>query len=188
MTKDQAQALVKLLLGEYLGEDAEREGLLRTPERVIKSWGHLYGGYDQDPAEILSTTFDSGGLDQMVVLRDIEFYSMCEHHMLPFFGRAHVAYIPNGRVVGVSKIARLVDCYARRLQIQERLAQQIATGLMDALHPQGVAVVIKARHLCMVARGVEKQNSEMVTSVMLGLFREDVKARAEAVRLFGEAV
>jgi len=171
-----------------LGEDPDREGLVDTPKRVRKSWAKLYGGYKENPGDILQTTFNNDGVDQLVALRNIEFFSTCEHHMLPFFGTAHIAYIPNGRVVGISKLARLVECYSRRLQIQERLTQQIADAIMSHLDAQGVAVVMKAKHFCMVARGVEKQHSEMVTSAMLGIFRDDPKARGEAVRLFSSEV
>lgn len=166
---------------EYIGEDWEREGLKDTPKRVLRSWQHLFGGYKQDPKEILTTSFQGDGYDQMVLLRNVEVFSTCEHHMLPFFGTASIGYLPGekGRVVGVSKLARLVEVYARRLQIQERLTRQIAHALNEATAAAGVAVIIKARHLCMVARGVEKQHSDMVTSTMLGSFRTQEATRAE---------
>lgn len=172
-------AVIRLL--EYLGEDSTREGLRDTPKRVIKSWDRLYGGYHQNPRDVLSRSFSSDGYDEMICLRDIEFYSMCEHHMLPFLGKAKVAYIPgeSGRVVGISKLARLVECFARRLQIQERMTQQIAQTIEEVLEPRGVAVEIEAQHLCMVARGVEKQNSIMVTRSLLGAFRDQPATRQE---------
>jgi GTP cyclohydrolase I len=153
-----------------IGDDPQREGLLKTPERVIKSWDKLYGGYREDPAEVLQTVFVEGSCDEMVILKDIEFYSTCEHHMLPFFGRCHIGYIPAGRVVGISKLARLLEVYARRLQIQERLTTQIAESLIEHLTPKGVMVIMEAQHFCMTARGVEKQDSIMVTSAMRGVF------------------
>ena len=161
-----------------IGEDPAREGLQDTPKRVVKSWSELFAGYDQNPAAILERDFAGGGYDEMIVLRDIELYSMCEHHMLPFYGKAHVAYIPNDRVVGLSKLARLVECFARRLQIQEKLTRQIADSIQDCLSPKGVGVIIEAKHMCMVARGVGKQNSVMTTSALLGKFR-DAEVRAE---------
>jgi GTP cyclohydrolase I len=164
---------------QLIGEDPAREGLLETPERVVRSWDKLYGGYRMDPAEILRRRFCQK-CDEMVLLKDIEFYSTCEHHMLPFFGKAHVAYLPDGgRVVGVSKLARLVECFARRLQIQERLTNQVASAITEHLQPLGVGVVVQAQHMCMTSRGVEKQNSIMVTSSLQGVFREDEKARRE---------
>lgn len=154
-----------------LGEDPNREGLLKTPERVVRSWQELYKGYSQNPKDIL-TTFSSEGADQMVILQNIELYSMCEHHMLPFYGKAHVAYIPNGRVIGISKLARLVDIYARRLQIQERIGEQVTTALMEYLQPKGAACIIEATHMCMRMRGVSKQNSTMITSSLKGEFKK----------------
>ncbi len=171
---------------EAIGEDPSREGLLDTPKRVVKSWKDLYAGYDKDPKQVLGTTFDAEGYDQMVVLRDIEMYSTCEHHMLPFFGKAHIAYIPNKRVVGLSKLARLLECYSRRLQIQERLTQQIGNAIQEVLKPRGVAVVIEAKHFCMVARGIGKQNSVMTTSHLLGDFYKDQKCRDEFMTLIGK--
>jgi len=157
---------------QFLGEDADRDGLRDTPARVVKSWKHLFGGYGKDPAAVLGTTFERGGYDQMVVLDNVEFYSHCEHHMMPFFGRAHLGYIPgpSGRVVGISKLARLVEVFSRRLQIQERLTQQIAQTLEAGTGALGVGVMLEAKHFCMVSRGVEKQNSVMRTSTLLGAF------------------
>jgi GTP cyclohydrolase I len=166
-----------------LGEDPDREGLRRTPERFEKALRYLTSGYRQDPGEILNGAMFSVTYDEMVVVKDIEVYSLCEHHLLPFFGRCHVAYIPNKKVVGLSKIARLVNMYARRLQIQERLTSQIAQTLEDQLAPQGVGVIVEARHLCMVMRGVEKQNSAAMTSAMLGVFRENKQTRDEFLSL-----
>jgi len=166
-----------------LGEDPEREGLRRTPERFEKALRFLTGGYTQDPEKLLNGAMFAVCYDEMVVVKDIEMYSLCEHHMLPFFGKCHVAYIPNKRVVGLSKIPRLVNMYARRLQIQERLTSQIAHAIEDKLKPQGVGVIIEARHLCMVMRGVEKQNSKAVTSAMLGVFRENKETRDEFLSL-----
>lgn len=181
------EAIVRAML-EAIGEDPSREGLLETPSRVVKSWGELYGGYKQDYKTILGTTFSTEGykVDEMVLCRDIEVYSTCEHHILPFYGRAHVAYIPKDRVVGLSKLARLVDCFSRRLQIQEKLTNQIADAILRVLDPRGVAVVIEARHHCMCARGVAKQNSEMVTSALRGAFKEKPEARQEFMQLIGK--
>lgn len=162
----------------FIGEDRNREGLQDTPARVARSYQKLFGGYQQHPEQILSTMFKSDA-DQMVVLRDIEFYSTCEHHMIPFFGKATIGYIPNGRVVGISKLARLLECFARRLQIQEQLTEQIADAIQNHLSPLGVGVVVEAKHLCMVARGVEKQNSVMVTHALRGTILNDQKARQE---------
>lgn len=170
-----------------LGEDPNREGLRRTPERFEKALKYLTSGYRQDPEKILNNAMFSVGYDEMVVVRDIEVYSLCEHHLLPFFGKCHVAYLPNQKVVGLSKIARLVNMYARRLQIQERLTNQIATTIQEHLKPQGVGVIIEARHLCMVMRGVEKQNSLAVTSAMLGAFRENKQTRDEFLSLVHKA-
>ncbi len=166
-----------------LGEDPSREGLRRTPERFEKALRYLTSGYRQDPEKLLNGAMFSVGYDEMVVVKDIELYSLCEHHLLPFFGKCHVAYIPNKKVVGLSKIARLVNMYARRLQIQERLTSQIAKTIEDKLNPQGVGVIIEARHLCMVMRGVEKQHSAAVTSAMLGVFRENKQTRDEFLSL-----
>lgn len=173
--------LISMML-TALGEDVTREGLVETPRRIIKSWQELYKGYTQDPKDIL-TTFASDGYDQIVLLKDIELYSMCEHHMLPFIGKAHVAYIPNGRVIGISKLARLVDIYARRLQIQERIGEQVTDALMTYLQPLGAACIIEAQHTCMKMRGVQKQNSVMVTSSLKGAFRHNAETRAELLKL-----
>ena len=167
----------------HLGEDPDREGLRRTPERFEKALRFLTSGYRQDPDAILNGATFSVSYDEMVVVKDIEVYSVCEHHMLPFFGKCHVAYIPNKQVIGLSKIARLVNMYARRLQIQERLTSQIAKTLEEKLSPQGVGVIIEARHLCMVMRGVEKQNSAAMTSAMLGAFRTSKQTRDEFLSL-----
>ena len=174
--------LVRRMIAQ-LGEDPEREGLRRTPERFEKALRYLTSGYRQDPEKILNNAMFSVGYDEMVVVKDIEVYSLCEHHLLPFFGKCHVAYLPNQRVVGLSKIARLVNMYARRLQIQERLTNQIANTIQEQLKPQGVGVIIEARHLCMVMRGVEKQNSAAVTSAMLGAFRDNKQTRDEFLSL-----
>ena len=168
---------------EDLGEDPLREGLARTPERVAKALQFLTHGYGLDPAEILRSAMFREEYQQMVIVRDIEVYSLCEHHMLPFFGKAHVAYIPNGRIVGLSKIPRVVDAYARRLQVQERLTVDIRNCIEETLKPMGVAVVIEAQHLCMIMRGVEKQNSVAVTSSMLGSFKADQNTRNEFLNL-----
>ena len=163
---------------EFIGEDPTREGLLETPDRVVRSWSELYAGYAQNHEDILSKTFDAAGYDEMVLLKDIEFSSTCEHHMLTFGGKAHIAYLPNERVVGLSKMARLVDCFARRLQIQEKMTTQIANAIDDVLKPRGVAVCIEAQHFCMICRGIKKQNSKMVTSCLKGSFRNH-EVRAE---------
>ena len=176
-----AELIRRLLV--HLGEDPGREGLRHTPERYEKALRYLTSGYRQDPEKILNGAMFSVGYDEMVVVKDIEVYSLCEHHLLPFFGKCHVAYIPNKRVVGLSKIARLVNMYARRLQVQERLTNQIAKTIEEKLDPQGVGVIIEARHLCMVMRGVEKQNSAAVTSAMLGAFRTNKQTRDEFLSL-----
>ena len=168
---------------ELIGEDPEREGLIRTPARVAKAMKFLTQGYDTSAEEVIGKGVFREEHDNMIMVRDIELYSLCEHHMLPFFGKAHVAYIPNGKIVGLSKIPRLVDVYARRLQVQERLTEQIAEGLCRVLNPSGVGVVIEAYHLCMMMRGVEKQNSKTITSALRGAFREDPKTRDEFLRL-----
>jgi GTP cyclohydrolase I len=174
--------LVREMLVE-VGEDPDREGLRRTPERFEKALRFLTSGYKQDAEKLLNGAMFSVSYDEMVVVKDIEFYSLCEHHMLPFFGKCHVAYIPNKKVVGLSKVARLVNMYARRLQIQERLTSDIAQTISEQLNPQGVGVIVEARHLCMVMRGVEKQRSEAVTSAMLGVFRENKQTRDEFLSL-----
>lgn len=179
---DRAERLIHDLLIE-LGEDPEREGLLRTPERVIRAFKFLTEGYRKDVDELFNDAFFEEDYDEMVVVRDIEVHSLCEHHLLPFFGKAHVAYIPNRRIVGLSKIPRLVDLFARRLQVQERMTKEIAETMMEKLDPRGVAVVIEARHLCMVMCGVEKQHSSMTTSHMLGAFRDAQSTRMEFLNL-----
>ena len=178
------EALVRELLME-LGEDPGREGLLKTPLRVAQSMRFLTQGYRTNPDKVINNalfTQDTGG---MVIVKDIEVYSMCEHHMLPFFGRCHIGYLPNGKVFGVSKLARLVDVYARRLQLQERLTEQISQVVMESVNAKGAGVMIEARHLCMMMRGVEKQNSTMVTSSVLGVFRDSVPTREEFLSLIG---
>jgi GTP cyclohydrolase I len=176
-----AELLRELLV--RIGEDPERDGLLRTPERIQKSLEYLTQGYKKNPEEILQGAQFEVNYDEMVIVKDIEMFSLCEHHMLPFFGKVHVAYIPNGKVIGLSKIPRLVDAFARRLQIQERLTVQIAETIQSAIQPQGVGVVIEARHLCVMMRGVEKQHSSAVTSHMLGSFRNSDKTREEFLSL-----
>jgi GTP cyclohydrolase I len=166
-----------------VGEDPDREGLLKTPERVDKALKFLTRGYEQDPVEILNQALFTVSYDEMVVVKDIDLYSLCEHHLLPFHGKAHVAYLPNGKVVGLSKIPRLVDIYARRLQVQERLTVEIAEAIQKAVKPRGVGVIIEAVHFCMMMRGVEKQNSSAVTSCMLGAFREQLQTREEFLAL-----
>ena len=169
---------------ELVGEDPEREGLLRTPERVAKAMAWLTRGYDMEAEDVVGEAlFEAEEHAQMVMVRDIELYSLCEHHMLPFFGKAHVAYIPNGRIVGLSKIPRIVDVYARRLQVQERLTEQIASAIERVLQPAGVGVVVEAAHLCMMMRGVEKQDSKTITSALRGRFRECPMTRDEFLRL-----
>ena len=174
--------LVRQLLVE-LGEDPERDGLVKTPMRVAKSLAYLTRGYRQTPRKVLNNAVFEADANHMIVLRNIEVYSMCEHHMLPFYGTCAVGYIARNKVLGVSKIARIVDCFARRLQIQERLTEQVAAAIQDAAKAEGVGVVFRCRHLCMMMRGVEKQNSEMVTSAMLGSFRADEKVRQEFLSL-----
>ena len=165
--------------------DPTRDGLAKTPERIEKALGFLTKGYREDPKDVLHGALFDVAYDEMVIVKDIEMYSLCEHHMLPFFGKVHVAYIPDGKVIGLSKAARLVEVFARRLQVQERLTRQIAEAIQEAIHPQGVGVVIEARHLCMMMRGVEKQNSSTVTSAMLGVFQKQ-NTRAEFLSLIRE--
>ena len=176
------QSLMRELLAS-LGEDPCRDGLRKTPERMEKSLRWLTRGYDQNVRDVIGDALFEEDYDNMVLVRDIEFYSMCEHHMLPFFGQAHIAYIPNGRVVGLSKMARVVDVFARRLQVQERLTDQIADAIVEVLEPLGVGVVVEAAHFCMMMRGVEKQNSRTITSALRGSFREDRSTREEFLRL-----
>ena len=168
---------------EIIGENPEREGLLRTPTRVAKSMLWLTRGYNMSVEEVVGDAVFDEPHHSMVMVRDIELYSMCEHHMLPFFGKAHIAYIPNGRIVGLSKLPRIVEVFARRLQVQERLTEQIAEAVEDVLRPQGVGIVIEALHMCMMMRGVEKQNSKTITSALRGSFRDDAKTRDEFLRL-----
>jgi GTP cyclohydrolase I len=176
------QKLIRQLL-EAIGEDPQREGLRDTPSRVEKSLRFLTDGYHQNPEDIVKGAIFNEDCNHMVIVRDIEVYSLCEHHLLPFFGRCHIGYIPRGKVFGISKLARLVDCFARRLQLQERLTQQVAGTIRDAIHPEGVGVVIEAKHLCLMMRGVEKQNSRMVTSAMLGSFHDSAATRTEFLDL-----
>ena len=166
-----------------IGEDSQREGLLKTPKRAAKALKFLTKGYDEKLEDIINGAVFHAEDNEMVVIRDIEFYSLCEHHMLPFFGKCHIGYIPKGRVFGVSKLARLVDVFARRLQIQERMTQQIAQQIFEIIEPEGVGVVVEAQHLCMRMRGVEKQNSQMITSSMLGSFRKETATRMEFLSL-----
>ena len=166
-----------------LGEDPRREGLVRTPDRVHRAYQHLLRGYKEDPEALLKEALFTVSYDEMVIVKDVEMFSLCEHHMLPFFGKVHVAYIPNGKVIGLSKIPRLIEIFSRRLQIQERLTTQIAETIAKAIEPQGVGVVIEARHLCMMMRGVEKQHSAAVTSSMLGCFRDEQETRTEFLSL-----
>ena len=168
---------------EIIGEDSNREGLKRTPHRVAKAWEFLTSGYHQDVKKILNGAVFKEKYNEMVIVKDIDFFSLCEHHMLPFYGKAHIAYIPNGKILGLSKIPRIVEVFSRRLQVQERMTQQIAETLYTALEPDGVAVVVEARHLCMMMRGVEKQNSVATTSAMFGSFREDERTRNEFLNL-----
>lgn len=170
---------------ENIGEDPSRQGLLKTPERVAKAYTFITQGYEQDARRILRSAMFDEEYSEMVLVKDIEFYSLCEHHMLPFFGKAHIAYIPNGRIVGLSKIPRIVDVFARRLQVQERITIEIRDAIQETLEPIGVAVVIEAHHLCMQMRGVSKQNSVTATSAFSGAFLEDVKTRKEFITLIG---
>ena len=168
-----------------LGEDPGRDGLRNTPSRVARSWRELTRGYEQDPDEVLKSALFDCTYDEMVIVKDIEVFSLCEHHMLPFFGKMHIAYIPRKKVIGLSKAARLVDIFARRLQIQERLTQQVAETIQKAIRPEGVGVICEAQHLCMMMRGVEKQHSSTITSSMMGVFRENPKTREEFLALAG---
>ncbi len=182
-SNDEFRDLVRRQL-ELLGEDPDREGLVRTPHRVAASLAWLTRGYEMDVQHVVNgALFDAEGACNMVMVRDIELYSLCEHHLLPFYGRAHIAYIPAGKIVGLSKLPRLVEVFARRLQVQERLTEQIASAINDVLKPQGVGVIIEAYHLCMMMRGVEKQNSKTITSAVRGLFRSDQRTREEFLTL-----
>lgn len=187
MNKQRVQELIRELLAE-IGEDPRREGLLRTPQRVAEAWEFLTEGYRQDRDKITNSAVFASETNNMIIARDIEVYSLCEHHMLPFFGRCHIGYIARHKVLGVSKLARIVDFYARRLQIQERLTAQIARDIMDAVNAEGVGVVVECRHLCMMMRGVEKQNSVMTTSTVLGSFHDDQSTRIEFLNLINRHV
>ena len=182
LSEASTEEIYRELLLRY-DEDPTRDGLLKTPERMEKAMAFLTKGYKQDPTEILRGALFDVDYDEMVIVKDIEFYSLCEHHLLPFFGKAHIAYIPDGKFIGLSKMPRLVDVFSRRLQVQERLTRQIADAIVDAIRPQGVAVIMEARHLCMMMRGVEKQNSATVTSAMLGVFKEQQQTRNEFLSL-----
>ena len=181
---ERIERLIRELLIE-IGEDPAREGLIRTPYRVAKAMEFLTSGYRQDLKTVINDAIFTQETNSMVIVKNIELYSMCEHHMLPFYGRCHIGYIPNGRVFGVSKLARLVDMFARRLQIQEALTEQISQAIMDSIDAKGVGVMIEARHLCMMMRGVQKQNSEMITSSVVGTFRESASTREEFLALIG---
>ena len=171
---------------QKIGENPDREGLIDTPKRVAKAYDYILGGYKQDPEAILSKAIFTENVNHMIIVKDIEIYSMCEHHMLPFFGKVHIGYIAKNKVYGVSKLARVANAFARRLQVQERLTQQIAEAIMKPIEAEGVGVVIEAKHMCMMMRGVEKQNSVMTTSAMLGNFLTDIKTREEFLKLIGK--
>lgn len=181
MNPDNVETLIKQLLDEIDG-DTYREGLIETPKRVAKSYEKLFGGYQKDPKKLI-TVFDNEGYDEMIIAKDIDFYSTCEHHMLPFTGKACVGYLPDNKIIGLSKLPRMVEIFSRRLQNQERLTKQIADTLSELLHPKGVGVVLKARHLCMLARGVEKQNCEITTSAFTGRFKSNMNTRSEFLNL-----
>jgi GTP cyclohydrolase I len=184
--RDAAEEAVRALI-KWIGDDPDREGLKETPDRVVRAFEEFFAGYRDDPAEMLKRTFEeTDGYDEMIVLRDIDFTSHCEHHMLPIVGRAHVAYLPDKRVVGISKLARIVESYARRLQIQEKMTAQIANTIESVLKPRGVGVIVEAEHQCMTTRGVRKAGVSMVTSRMLGLFRTDAKTRREFLSIIGK--
>ncbi|MBU1298855.1 MAG: GTP cyclohydrolase I FolE [Bacteroidota bacterium] len=180
--RDKFEKNIKEIL-EFIGENPSREGLLQTPSRVAKAWEFFTRGYKEDARTILNGSVFKEKYNEMVIVKDIDFFSMCEHHLLPFYGKAHIAYIPNGKIIGLSKIPRIVEVFSRRLQVQERMTQEIADTLYETLEPDGVGVVIEAKHLCMMMRGVEKQNSVATTSAMLGSFRDDEKTRSEFLRL-----
>ncbi|HWA42556.1 MAG TPA: GTP cyclohydrolase I FolE [Hypericibacter adhaerens] len=185
-SRDEAEEAVRTLI-RWAGDDPSREGLVGTPSRVARAFEEFFGGYEEDPVEVLQRTFEeTGGYDEMVVLRDMRFESHCEHHLAPIIGRAHIAYLPSKRVVGISKLARVLDIYSKRLQIQEKLTAQIANTIDEVLQPQGVAVVIDAAHQCMTTRGVHKPGMSMVTSRMLGLFRTDARTRREFLAIIGQ--
>jgi GTP cyclohydrolase I len=182
LSRIDSKELIREIL-RRIGENPAREGLRQTPDRIVRSWKEIYGGYAQRAEDVLVTQFQAEQYDEMVLLRDIEFFSTCEHHMLPFHGKAHIAYLPSHKIVGLSKLARLTDMYARRLQVQERLTWEIATGLQRVLKPKGVAVMIEAMHQCMCSRGVRKRGSKMVTSCLLGAFKENLASRTEFLAL-----
>jgi len=185
-SREEVESAVRTLI-RWAGDDPTREGLAGTPARVARAFEEFFGGYDEDPIEVLQRTFEeAGGYDEMVVLRDMRFESHCEHHMAPIIGRAHIAYLPNKRVVGISKLARVLDIYSKRLQIQEKMTAQIANTIDEVLQPKGVAVVIDAAHQCMTTRGVHKPGMSMVTSRMLGLFRTDARTRREFLAIIGQ--
>ncbi|MDQ3617438.1 MAG: GTP cyclohydrolase I FolE [Pseudomonadota bacterium] len=187
-TREQAEAAVRTLLS-WAGDDPAREGLIDTPKRVVNAYGDWFSGYIDDPREYLARTFEEvAGYDELIVLRDIEFESHCEHHMAPIIGKAHVGYLPDGKVVGISKLARVVETYARRLQVQEKMTAQIAEVIQDVLQPLGVGVVVEGAHECMTTRGVHKRGVSMITSKMLGSFREDARTRAEFLRFIDVGV
>ena len=184
-TRLQAEEAVRTLI-RWAGDDPDREGLLGTPDRVVRAYQEFFGGYDEDPVQLLQRTFEEiSGYDEIVLLKNIRFESHCEHHMLPIIGKAHVAYLPNNRVVGISKLARLIEVYAKRLQIQEKMTAQVANTIDEVLRPKGVAVVIEAAHQCMTTRGVHKPGVNMVTSRMLGVFRSDATTRREVLAMIG---
>jgi GTP cyclohydrolase IA len=185
MNKKRVAGLITELLKE-IGEDPTREGLLKTPRRVAEAYDFLTSGYRSNIKAVINNAVFTAEANNMVLLKNVEVYSLCEHHMLPFFGRCHIGYIPRKKVLGVSKLARIVDCHARRLQIQERLTAQIASDIMDAINPEGVGVVMECRHLCMIMRGVEKQDSVMMTSSVLGSFHNDLSTRSEFLSLVGK--
>lgn len=187
MNKEKFESLVREMLVE-IGEDPDRQGLQKTPQRVADAWAFLSSGYTIDPNQVINEAVFDAESNNMIIIRDIEVYSLCEHHMLPFFGRCHIGYIAEESVLGVSKLARIVDCYTRRLQIQERLTAQIAREIMDATQAEGVGVVMECRHLCMMMRGVQKQNSVMTTSSVLGSFHDDPATRAEFLNLIARTV
>ena len=187
VSRSDAEAAVRVLL-RWSGEDPAREGLVDTPKRVVKAYEDWFSGYGHDPDDYLARTFEEvEGYDELIVLRDIQFESHCEHHMAPIIGRAHVGYLPDGKVVGISKLARVVETYARRFQVQEKMTQQIASVICEVLNPRGVAVVVEASHECMTTRGIHKRGVSMVTSAMLGTFREDARTRAEFLQFVGQA-
>lgn len=181
MTKEQVRQNARGIL-EYIGEDPDREGLLETPQRMQRAWDEIFAGYKTDPKSLVKC-FTKGSCDEMVVLKNAEFYSVCEHHFFPFFGHCSIGYIPNGRVIGVSKLARILDCYSKRMQIQERMTSQIADFLCDELHPKGVYVICEGVHFCMTSRGVRKQDASMITSAVRGVFKESAQARNEFLQI-----